>query len=208
MTKNASGRTLDSYSKSAEKYEEKFFKYQPYKRQIEKFNDFIPEGSEILDIGCGPGINAGILSGFGHRVTGFDYCEKMVELAKINCPSGNFSVNTVNNYSSSLKYDALCLSFIIVHLDNDAVNELFAKLVSFLKLPGYVYISFMTGKKPGYEKTSFSENELFFNYFRTEDIIRSFKKQRFIPVYNASEPYTESDGSITEDVFLFFRKDG
>ncbi|MDX9800245.1 MAG: class I SAM-dependent methyltransferase [Spirochaetia bacterium] len=207
MIENTSDKTMDSYNKAAEKYEEIFFKYQPYTKQIEIFNGFIPEGSEILDIGCGPGINAGILSGFGHKVTGFDYCEKMVELAKKNCPSGNFSVNTVGNFSSSLRYDALCLSFIIVHLGNDAVNELILKLGSLLKLPGFVYISFMTGKKPVFEKTSFSENEIFFNYFRTEEVISSFKKQHFEPVYNASEPYAESDGSLTEDVFLFFRKD-
>lgn len=43
----------------------------------------IPQGSSVLDIGCGPGYFSLLLSSLGMKVTAADYSEKMLEQAKI-----------------------------------------------------------------------------------------------------------------------------
>ena len=200
-------RTWESYESSAEKYNEKFSRYDPYLRQIGQFIEKLPPGAGILDMGCGTGLNAREFSRAGHRVDAFDYSEAMLALARKNCPAGRFSRSTLQDYRTPERFDGVCLSFIIVHLPDEEVEALISRLGSLLKPEGLVYISFMSGKTPGYEKTSFSDGEIFFNYFSKERITGLFTEARFTPVYSAVEPYREPDGSLTADNFLIFRWD-
>ncbi len=87
------------------------------------------------------------------------------------------------------------------------MNKLIDRASKLLAPGGYIYISFMTGKAAGYETTSFSSSEIFFNYFEPEHIIDQFRKNNCSMEYSDTEPYTEKNGSVTEDVFLVFRKD-
>jgi len=200
-------KTLKSYNQCADKYNEKFSSYEPYEKQINKFISYFKETSKILDIGCGSGLNSKRISKAGHKIVGFDFSDSMIELAKTNCPTGTFHISTVQDFSSLEMFDGVCLSFIIVHLSDKETKDLIEKATHLLNPGGYLYISFMTGKQPGYDTTSFSDSEIYFNYYKPGDIIGIFKKNHLSVESFETEPYTEKDGSITEDVFLIFRKE-
>lgn len=59
--------------KEREEHKDEF--YKEYFRQI-------PEGSKVLDIGCGPGFFSLLLASLGLKVTAADYSEGMLEKAK------------------------------------------------------------------------------------------------------------------------------
>lgn len=65
----------------------------------------IPQGSSVLDIGCGPGYFSLLLSSLGMKVTAADYSEKMLEQAK-NLLNGTTSKNV-----EFVQADAHCLPF-------------------------------------------------------------------------------------------------
>ena len=197
--------TLDSYNESAEKYNQKFSEYEPYKKQIRSFLSLFNEASDILDAGCGSGLNAKTFAEAGHRVTGFDFSSSMIEIAKQNCPGGDFRISTVQNFDTERLFDGILLSFIIVHLSDEDAEGLIDRVSRMIKPGGYIYISFMTGKMPGWETTSFSDSDIFFNYYEADNIIRRFVSKGFRLESRDSEPYPEGDGTITEDVFLVFR---
>ena len=199
-------KTLNSYNSSAGKFNEKFSTHVTYQKQILNFIDFLKPGSCILDMGCGSGLNSKLFSEAGHRVHGFDFSSSMIEIAKENCPHGNFSVSTIHDFESDMKFDAACMSFIIVHLENSIVESVIQKTAGLIKQEGLVYISFMTGKQPGYETTSFSETEIYFNYFEPDYIEKLLNENGFSVIFTDTAPYTEPDGSITEDIFMIFRK--
>ncbi len=199
-------KTKYAYDISAEKYEEKFSKNKTYREMIERFSNLFNESSSILDIGCGPGLNAAVFSGKKMRVTGVDISGEMVKLARKNCPEGSFYVSSVTDFETENKFDGICLSFIIVHLETEDTLKLLERVTGMLKSEGKVYISFMTGKKKGYEKTSFSENEIFFNYYDKDYIISVFERNNFRPFSVNTAPYAETDGSFTEDVFMVFEQ--
>lgn len=199
-------KTQEAYNSYAGKYESKFAGYDIYKKHIAYFAGLLKKGSPILDIGCGPGINAALMTEKGHKVTGIDFSSAMIELAQKNCPDGTFSVKKVEEFESSEQFNALCLSFIIVHLKDEETESLISKLPGLVSPDGLVYISFMTGKPPGYETTSFSEKEIFFNYYDPHEIIKKFERAGFSLIDRKSEPYTEPDGNITEDIFLILKK--
>ena len=200
-------KTLNSYDQCADKYNDKFSVYEPYQKQINKFVSFLKDTSKILDVGCGTGLNSKKMSEAGHKITGFDFSESMIEIARTNCPTCTFLVSTTQDFTTSEMFDGICLSFIIVHLSDQEANNLIEKVSQLLNPGGYIYISFMTGKQPGYETTSFSDSEIYFNYYNTEDIIDNFKKNHFSVESFETEPYAEKNGSITEDIFLIFRKE-
>ena len=198
-------KTEHAYNNSAEKYDSKFSSYEIYLKRITEFASSINKNSSVLDIGCGPGINAEIFTSHGHTVTGIDFSEKMITLAGERCPAGKFMVKNAADPDTDEKYDAICLSFIIVHLDDKETDGLIKKLSSIINPGGYVYISFMTGKAAGYEKTSFSDDEIFFNYYSPEKIEKLFAAEGFIKIKDFNEPYIEPDGSVTTDVFMIFQ---
>jgi predicted nucleic acid-binding protein len=66
----------------------------------------------------------------------------------------------------------------------------------------------MTGKKPGYEKTSFSDSPIFFNYYDKDVIKKKLEKLGFILLSEDEQPYKETDGTITTDIFLILEYTG
>ena len=129
----------------------------------------------------------------------------MIALAEKRCPGGKFYVKKAGDLEISEKYDAICLSFIIVHLENGETEKLINTLPALVDPGALVYISFMTGKNAGYEKTSFSDDEIYFNYYNRGEIEKLFADEGFRKIKVFEEPYAEPDGSVTTDIFMIFK---
>jgi cyclopropane fatty-acyl-phospholipid synthase-like methyltransferase len=202
-------QTQESYNLSAEKYRNKFENYAPYRDSIEKFISLLPPGRRILDAGCGPGINAKRFVEHNFKVTGIDFSAEMIRLAKENCPGVMFIAADLKDISPDVKYDAVCASFVIVHMTNAETDRFLSKLPHlFTGAKPLLYLSFMTGKTPGYEKTSFSDSPIYFNYYDEKLIKKKLAKLGFTLLSTDEEPYQEADGTITRDVFLILEYQG
>ena len=81
----------------------------------------ISASKTILDIGCGPGNNAKILSGKNqsYNISGVDLSSEMIALAKINAPNCYFTVADIRELVPDKRYDVIIVSFCIVHLSAD-----------------------------------------------------------------------------------------
>ena len=202
-------QTQEAYNLSAEKYRKRFENYAPYRSSIEKFISLLPPNSRILDAGCGPGINAKRFVEHNHVVTGIDFSIEMIRLAKENCPGGEFQAADLKDIRLDTKYDAVCASFVIVHLTDNETDRFLVKLPHLLtgKKP-MLYLSFMTGKTPGYEKTSFSDSPIYFNYYDEKLMKKKLAELGFTLLSADEEPYQEADGTITKDVFLILEYHG
>lgn len=53
-----------------------------YALVLELMTQHLPEGSSILDLGCGPGWSSLMLARAGYRVVGADISERMIEIAR------------------------------------------------------------------------------------------------------------------------------
>jgi SAM-dependent methyltransferase len=195
--------TQASYNLAAGNYKKKFADYLPYRDSIEKFISFLPADCRILDVGCGPGLNAANFAAHSCQVTGIDFSAEMIRLAKEACPTGTFRVEDVNQISFAQKFAAVCASFVIVHLTDDETDRFFNTLPQLLTGANpKLYLSFMTGKTAGFETNSFSSHPIFFNYYDKEVIKKKLSAVGFTLVSEETKPYPEPDASITTDVFL------
>ena len=64
----------------------------------------------------------------------------------------------------------------------------------------------MEGKKNGYEKTSFSDNDIYFYYHRKEQVKDLLNRNNLSILEITEEFYKEKDGSITNEVFIVAKK--
>ena len=78
-----------AYDTLAGKWSQKYFNAD-VKRSMDLFVKYLKPGSKVLDIGCGPGRDTKELSSRGFNVTGVDFSEEMLKIAKTHFSGGNF----------------------------------------------------------------------------------------------------------------------
>ncbi len=197
-------KTTTAYDNNAERYADKFMAFAPYAEKIRRFRDrYVKENSTLLDLGCGPGNNAAILSGVeGIRIIGMDLSREMVRLAKANVPAGDFCVKDLKEFDFQEPCDIVVASFCIVHLTLEETATLIKRIARILKPSGYLYLSFMEGQGQGFETSSFSADEIFFNYYDRDRIAALLAQHHLTVVETLEGDYEEPDGSVTTDIFM------
>lgn len=149
---------------------------------IEGTNSFIsllPKGASVLDVGCAGGVKAQYLVEHGLNLTGIDFSEKMIEIAKERVPEATFFVHDMKEIDTLEEmYDGIYLSAVVFHVPKNELVALLRKIAKRLKNGGYIYIAVKEKRENEQEEEVKVENELgytyerFFAYFTTEEIAR------------------------------------
>lgn len=201
--------TIEAYNNNAKRYLAKFEDFPTYTKKIREFqNDYIPKGSTILDLGCGPGtsIKTILERDSSCQCTGIDLSTEFLQIAKKNYPDCTFIEEDLRDFVPDQKFIVVLASFCIVHLTHSETEELLTKISYSLKEHGHLYLSFMEGTTSGFETTIFSEQQIFFNYYSVDYIIEILAKNDMQVTTMNREEYREQDGTITTDVFVFAMK--
>jgi len=211
MVKSKTEQTILAYNKNAQKYNAKFADFAAYKEKIIEFQKgFIPKGARILDLGCGPGNNITILQSRdnSYSFTGVDLSKDLLNIAKENHPSSTFLHQNICTLEveADAEYESILASFCVVHLTHVETKKLIQYISESLVQAGSLYISFMEGSSSGFESTSFSEDEIFFNYYQTDDIVKILSDCGLKVREMSTQDYPEQDESLTIDVFIFASK--
>ena len=109
----------------------------------EVFNTRKLNKTKILDIGCGGGLISESLSKLGANVTGIDFVEENIKIAKIHAKNNNLKINYIlkdfENEKITSKFDAIIIFEVLEHLND---WETFLKKIRInLKMNGLLIIS-------------------------------------------------------------------
>lgn len=75
------------------------------------------EGTDLLDMGTGPGFVAAAAAGRGATVTGIDIADAMVEIAQRRVPNGQFRRGSAEDLPlPDASFDAVVANFVFLHL--------------------------------------------------------------------------------------------
>jgi SAM-dependent methyltransferase len=89
---DAEGITLKTYCETAESYADKRDRNPLFwEDQCLQFMGLLRGGGRILEVGCGPGVEARYFIERGYEVTGIDASEEMLEQARLRVPCGDFA---------------------------------------------------------------------------------------------------------------------
>ena len=118
----------------------------------------LPAGAEVLDLGCGTGrpIAEAILAR-GHRVTGVDQAEALLDLARTRLPGGAWIHGTIEDFAPRRRYDAVVCWDALFHLDRSAHRPLLTRFAAWLRPGGRLMVSFGGSDHPAFTDTMFGE---------------------------------------------------
>jgi SAM-dependent methyltransferase len=107
----------------------------------------LPDGSDVLELGCGRGVPATRELARRHRVTGVDISAVQVELARHHVPEASFvhgDAMELEIAPSSL--DAVVALFLFGHLPNEEQQGLIARISLWLRDGGFFLGTFAAGE--------------------------------------------------------------
>jgi ubiquinone/menaquinone biosynthesis C-methylase UbiE len=205
--------TIDTFSKVAEKYQDKFMDIDLYNDAYDKFCNLIQkEDADIFEIATGPGNVTRYLKSKrpDFRILGIDLAPNMVDLAKKNNPDVDFRLMDCRDISSiNKKFDGVMCGFCLPFLSKEEVRALFRDVSAMLNSPGYFYLSTMEDdySKSGFEKTTFSGNDRIFFYYHQSDYLTECLQEAGLEItYLQRQDYPEPDGTVLTDLIIIASK--
>lgn len=114
----------------------------------ERFLQYLPKGSHILDFGCGSGRDSRYFLERGYRVMATDGCAEFVVLASAYT---GLKVKQMlfGELSAVDEFDGVWACASILHLPKDELADVLHKICISLKVGGYFYTSFKYGSFEG-----------------------------------------------------------
>jgi SAM-dependent methyltransferase len=110
-----------------------------------------PENPVVLEVGCGNGRDAKVITSHTPYYTGIDSSDKMLEKAHERLPNAQFEQADARTYSYPGTYDIVFAFAPFRHMDIDEVTTVLRKIYDSLRVGGVLYISSNYGEK--YEET-------------------------------------------------------
>ena len=146
---------------------------------------------EILDLGCGGGLTCEPLARLGANVTGVDFVEENIKVAKNHAKKSNLDINylhiDIDSITIKKKYDLILILEVIEHLDNWKL--LIKKIKKNLKPKGKIVFSTINKTQLAKITSIFiAENILnwvpknthdYNKLIKPEDLIKVLKKNNF-----------------------------
>ena len=148
----------DYYNKTATGWSDEWYREKKQSLILEKFyNCYSAVGTKhpkILDLGCGAGYDAKIMSKMGARVVGIDFSEKLINIAKDQVGSCKFFVGNITDPFDKLGvFDGILCLATIMHVDIQKMHKTFQNMAKALKKGGLILISSYDGTGKNYEKS-------------------------------------------------------
>ncbi len=100
------------------------------------FDEFLSMcNNKILDLGCGMGHYSNYMYNKGFDVTGIDFSEEMIKIARNMNSNIKYIVSDVCDLKDidSKIYDGIVLAYLLQHLSKQEVNRLFINLKDYIK---------------------------------------------------------------------------
>jgi trans-aconitate methyltransferase len=143
----------------------------------DKLVSFLKTGNHVLDVGCAGGVKTEYLAQKGLVVTGLDFSEAMIALAKKSFPNNTFLIKDINEpLALDDKFDGIFAQAVLLHVAKTNIKAVLARLVAQLKPGGYLYVAVKKSRHGEPEELLVKENgygyeyERFFSFYSPDEL--------------------------------------
>lgn len=185
----------DTYNKIAEEWYEDHKNDQWSYEGMHAFVNLLPTHGRVLNVGCGPGLEAAFLAEHGLSVYGFDISDRMVALARLHVPSAHFETMDISDVSTITEsFDGVCMRAVLLHVPKVDAKKTIENVASKLRGEGHLYLTVKEMRIDGPEEELKTENDYgyeytrFFSYFTQEEIESYLKDAGLELVYKNITP--------------------
>ena len=142
MSEATPTNTQDVYERRAADYDAQRSRAFFEARWLSRFADSLPEGGRVLDVGCGGGEPiAGWLIREGYQVTGTDFSEAMLEIARGRFPDGDWRLSDMRALDLEDRFHGIIGWDSFFHLTPDEQRETIPRLARHLLPDGVLMIT-------------------------------------------------------------------
>jgi len=130
------------YARHAEGYDARRTRALHEARWLRRFAAVLPAGGRVLDLGCGTGRPiAGWLIGEGFALTGADFAEPMLEIARARWPEGDWRLHDMRQLDLGETFDGIIGWDSFFHLTPDEQRACLPRLAAHLAPGGCLMIT-------------------------------------------------------------------
>lgn len=148
-----------------------------WKEGVDTFLAQLPPNASVLDLGCGAGVKTHYIFDKGFEVTGIDFSEKMIGIAKRNLSHIHFDVVDIYELDAySGTFDGVFAQAVLLHFPKNTIVKVLEKMKEKLHKNGLLYLAVKGIKEDGIEERIVKENnygyeyERFFSYFTLDEL--------------------------------------
>lgn len=156
----------------------------------DQFITYLTKGASVLDVGCGAGTKTKYLKEKGLNVTGLDFSEKLIEIAKSEIPDTEFVVKDLHDLDDwNQLFDAVFAQAVLLHIPKKEIKDILVKLKNKIKPKGYFYLAVKDIKPDRPEEEIKKENdygtpvEIFFSYYSLPEMKKNVEDAGFTILY-------------------------
>jgi 2-polyprenyl-3-methyl-5-hydroxy-6-metoxy-1,4-benzoquinol methylase len=151
---------------------------------LNDFIDLLAPNSKVLDAGCGAGIPIAQTLAKRFNVTGVDFSEAQIELAKKNVPNATFLCEDMTQlHFPDNAFDGIVSYYAIIHIPREEHQPLLANFHKMLK-PGGVAL-FCLGAENLIDEIdeNYLGTRMYWSHFNSETYIKMLKECRFTTIW-------------------------
>lgn len=167
-----SHQAVEVYNQISDAYANEFTEPSEF---IDEFLELLPKSGNILDVGCGPGVDSAYATLKGFKVIGVDLSEKMLTIAKNKYPAIDFRLADIRQLQfKDQEFDGIIASCSLIHVPKADMSETLANFARMLNHNGIIYIGLQSGKSEElFINEPFKPDEkLFLNIMPFDEVIQ------------------------------------
>ena len=149
----------------------------------DSFISLLQPGASVLDVGCGGGVKSKYLLEKGLQVTGIDFSENMIKIAKDFVPAAKFSVADITKPLDFPElFDGIFAQAVLLHIPKKEIGGVLKNVIKVLKPEGYLYVAVKSPNPGQKEEEIVKENdygyeyERFFSFYTLEEMLDHLKE--------------------------------
>jgi SAM-dependent methyltransferase len=181
------------YDAIADRYDEWAASFEtPELRWIGELLDRLPDGSRVLDLGCGGGRASAQTIAARHRYTGVDISEAQIARARERIPGGEVVCADVTRLAfEPASFDAVVSLFMFGHIPRGEQAPLLTKIHGWLQPGGWLLTTLGTGGSDDVVEKDWLGAPMFFASFPPETNRRLLRQAGFELVRDRVVPHEE-----------------
>ncbi|HWT76983.1 MAG TPA: class I SAM-dependent methyltransferase [Mobilitalea sp.] len=189
--------TIDYYNRNARLYFDSTVELSMGEIR-DKFIALLPEGAEILDLGCGSGRDSLYFIERGLNVTALDGSKELCRLASIHIDQ-----DVLHMLYSDLDFKEVfngvwaCAS--LLHCSQEELKDVFIKVIDCLKPGGILYMSFQYGEFAGLR------NGRYYMDFKTrkmKEFLSDYGNIKIIEIWKSSDIREDRDNDVWLNILV------
>ena len=168
-------------------------------RLLRELIDRLPEGAKLLDVGCGSGVPLTKLLSQHFDVTGVDFSETQIRLARRLVPQAQFICQDMAELAfPAASFDAICSYYAVIHIPREEHQRLLLNFYRMLKPTGFALLCMGAGDLPGDTEEDWFGTRMYWSHYDGETNMKMLRKCGFNIVFAKSVA-----DSLSASVHLF-----